>query len=242
MSPERTRARSPRGELDRDVARRVARGRVESGSRRRIRGRRRRCRPGPASTTGSTLSSMQPSEYFLPPPVDLDPVVVLGAREQVARVGEGRHPAPADQPRVPADVIGVEVGAHHEVDVFRSEADGGEVVEIAGRGPVRPGRVEAALLVVADAGIDQDGAVAGPQHVGLHRHRHLVGGGVEEAGLQPCAVRGEALLAGVGEEEENVEIGLLGFDYPGATRSRPPCPRATCLSSGAVAPSTRARL
>ena len=151
---------------------------------------------------------------FLAALVDRDPVVVLGACEEVARVGEGRHPAPVHQPRVPAHVVGVEMGAHHEVDIVGREADGGEPVEVSRRRAVRPGRVEAALLVVADAGIDQDRPVPGPQHVGLHRHHQPVRGGVEEAGLEPGAVRGEGLLTRVRQQEEHVEIGLLGFDDP----------------------------
>ena len=207
------RALALRGELDRDMARRVAGGEGEAdlvvecvvvghdvGL--------------PGLDDGKHAVVDAAVGIFLAALVDFDPVLVLGAREEVARVGETRHPAPAREARVPPHMVGVEMGAHHEIDIFGREADGGEVVEIAARRPPRPGRVEAALLVVADAGIDQDRAMPRPQHIGLHRHHDLVGRGVEEAGLQPVPVRGEVFPGRVGEQEEDFEIGFLGFDDP----------------------------
>jgi hypothetical protein len=68
--------------------------------------------------------------------------------EEVVSVGERRHPPTIDEPRVPTDVIGMEMRAEHIVDVFRSETGGGEVREI---GPVFPmiAQLVRTLLVVA---------------------------------------------------------------------------------------------
>src|ERR1700693_5646872 len=48
----------------------------------------------------------------------LGPVLEFVLAEHVARVGKSRHPAAALQPRVPSDVIDVQMRAHHEIDVL----------------------------------------------------------------------------------------------------------------------------
>ncbi len=53
-----------------------------------------------------SLVALLTEELEIPPP------------EQIARPGESRHPAPVLQPRIPADVIEVQMRAHHDVDVF----------------------------------------------------------------------------------------------------------------------------
>ena len=50
------------------------------------------------------------------------PVRVLALGEQVLGVGEGRHPAAVLELGVPADVIDVQVRAHHEVDRIRARS------------------------------------------------------------------------------------------------------------------------
>ena len=52
----------------------------------------------------------------------LGPVLELAVGEDVARLGEGRHPAAVLEPRVPADVVDVQMRAHDEVDVADAEA------------------------------------------------------------------------------------------------------------------------
>lgn len=91
----------------------------------------------------------------------------------MAGVAEGRHPLTVDQPGVPADVVTVHVGAHHEVDVVRVHPGGGEVVQEVGAQHVER-RVAGPLLVVADAGVDQDGAALAAQHPGPHRRDQQV--------------------------------------------------------------------
>src|SRR5262245_19806031 len=44
------------------------------------------------------------------------------APEEVTRLGKRRHPRAVLQTRIPADVVEVQVRAHHEVDVMRLQA------------------------------------------------------------------------------------------------------------------------
>ncbi len=50
------------------------------------------------------------------------PEIQLGLREQVAGLGEGRHPAAVLQPRVPADMIDMKMRAKNEIDVVHASA------------------------------------------------------------------------------------------------------------------------
>ena len=59
------------------------------------------------------------NRHCLAVPVSPQPGLVLRAREDVPGVGEGRNPASVDEPGVPPDVIDVQVGTQHEVDVLR---------------------------------------------------------------------------------------------------------------------------
>ena len=84
------------------------------------------------------------------------PVVQLGLGEQVARLREGRHPAAVLQPGVPADMIDVEMRAHDEVDVVHRQAGRGQAAHEGVVLLLVPQRTRGAVLVVADATIDQD--------------------------------------------------------------------------------------
>ena len=78
----------------------------------------------PASTTGSTESRNEPplAGPFCGSAVErLVEVEVLLAPD-VLRVLEGRHPAAVLQPGVPADVIDMQMGAHHHVDLVGRHA------------------------------------------------------------------------------------------------------------------------
>ena len=56
----------------------------------------------------------------------LGPVIELALGEHVARVRKGRHPAAVFQPRVPADVIDMQMRAHHVVDVADGKSGRGQ--------------------------------------------------------------------------------------------------------------------
>ena len=78
---------------------------------------------------------------------------------------------PFSQPRVPADVVDVQVGAEHGVDRLGREAGGGEIREEAALALV-PGR-NRQLLVVADAGVHHDAAPLRLHHEGVHAHQRV---------------------------------------------------------------------
>ena len=54
------------------------------------------------------------------------PVLELLSAEQVFRAWKGRHPAAAVEPCVPADVVDMEMGAHHEIHLSGHHACRGE--------------------------------------------------------------------------------------------------------------------
>ena len=104
------------------------------------------------------------------------PEIVVGARHHVLGVGKGRHPLAVLQPGVPADVIDVQVGAHHEVDLLGLDAGGAQPLEILGVQHVEA-RHARPRLVVAAARVDQDRVLARAQQPGMDR------------GHQPAALR-----------------------------------------------------
>ena len=56
--------------------------------------------------------------------------LVLDAREQIACVRKCGHPAPVNEFRIPADVIGMKVRAQHDVDLFRRDTGQTKAIEI----------------------------------------------------------------------------------------------------------------
>lgn len=80
------------------------------------------------------------------------------------------------------------VGAHHVIDILGAGAGGGEVCEPGIVLLVVPGGKARVVLVVADAGVDQDGVVRGTQQVGLDREDQLARGRVEVGRLHPAAI------------------------------------------------------
>ena len=129
---------------------------------------------------------------------DLRPVIPLPAAQQVARVGESRHPAPIFQHRVPSDMIDVQMRADYAVD---------RLARVAGLFQVRQERPmlqiparEFARLVVADAGIDQN-----PQAARLHHH-------AVEAHADSAFLVGEARQQPVGFLKDILGVHVFGDD------------------------------
>jgi len=85
----------------------------------------------------------------------------LDFREEILRVGEGRHPAAIDQLCVPSDVITMQMGAQYNVNLVRSHAGGAQSVQI-GRIELVKARQSWSVLVVACAAVQQDRMVRGP--------------------------------------------------------------------------------
>ena len=94
-------------------------------------------------------------------------VFVLGPGEQILGVRKGRDPAPVTQHRVPADVIGVQMGAEHDVDVLRRGAGLTQAREIRRVAPVEA-RQARPLLVIAAAAVEQDRVPIGADEPGVH--------------------------------------------------------------------------
>ncbi len=105
------------------------------------------------------------------------PVLVFGSAEHVARIGKSRHPFPVHQAGVPADMVDMQMGAQHGVDAVGRKAGFAHGFEERTL-PVVPGRQVAALLVVAEPGIDHDPAGRRLHHQRVDRHFEpaLVGG------------------------------------------------------------------
>src|SRR5262245_58944699 len=61
------------------------------------------------------------------------PVLPFLPREEIASIGERRHPPAVEEPSVPSDVVGVQMRAQHIVDVLGRNTRSGKVGEI---GPI----------------------------------------------------------------------------------------------------------
>ena len=107
--------------------------------------------------------------------------------EQVPGVGECRHESAILQLGVPADVVGVQVGAQHVVDLIGNHARRGQARRVVAAHPV-PRRDDAAVAVVADAGVHQDGVMRRADHERVNTDSSPVAGG-REVGHQPVAIR-----------------------------------------------------
>ena len=86
---------------------------------------------------------------------------------------------PVFEPCVPADVVPVQMRAHDIVDLFGPDPGGREIGDVGGTQPVElwPGR---ALLVVAEAGIDQDRVVRGLDHKTVKAEHELTGRRIDQ--------------------------------------------------------------
>src|ERR1700729_1012834 len=92
-------------------------------------------------------------------------MIPFAANHQVFRLGESRHPLAIFEHGVPANMIEMEMGADYGVDRFAREARLRELIEKR-QGHLIPFRETGALLVIADAGVDEDAAA-----LGLHEQR-----------------------------------------------------------------------
>ncbi len=110
---------------------------------------------------------------------DLCHASILGPAEQVAGVGEGRLELAGlgVLVGVPADVVEVQVRAHHGIDILAADAEAFEVLEEP-FGQIAE-HIEVALAPGADAGVDHDHPARRLHHEALEVHPLLaVGRGV----------------------------------------------------------------
>ena len=124
------------------------------------------------------------------------PELPLLAGNDVARLRERRHPASALEPRVPADVVHVQVRAHDGVDLLGPDTDRRQIVEPRPLALI-PQRRLVARLAVADAGIDEDRAPRHPHHPRLDARAEIAGALVVEVRPQPRVMAGDRLRRGV---------------------------------------------
>jgi hypothetical protein len=101
------------------------------------------------------------------------PMVVFAPRHDVAVIRKGRHRAAVVEPRVPTDVVPVEMGAQHIIDSL------GEVGKIMAAQPMEL-RPLWSLFVVAEAGIDQDRVLRSLDDEAVERKDQLTGRPIDE--------------------------------------------------------------
>ena len=147
------------------------------------------------------------------------PVVELGTGHEIARIRKGRHPLPVDPHGVPADMIDMQVGAHHRVDRFTREAGLRQVAKERSLQVVPAGK-RPILLVIAKAGINDDAPRwrLDDQRVDAHLEPPFV---IHEVGLHPFDFA--AGLAGCLRQDETRTADRLDFkDLGDGHRSNAP--------------------
>ena len=123
----------------------------------------------------------------------------LAPRHDVARIGKGRDPAAVFEPGVPADMIPVQMRAHHVIDILDTDAGAGEIGEKGAPQPMklRPRRT---LLVVAEAGIDQDRVMPGLDDEAVKAEQEVAGRRVDQPGAGMIGVRPQDLGVEIGKK------------------------------------------
>jgi hypothetical protein len=111
--------------------------------------------------------------------VEILPVIEFASRHHIFGVRKGRDPLAIPQLRVPADMVPMEVRAHHVIDLFGPNSEPGEILDERAVHAVelRPAR---ALLVVADAGVDQDRVASGTDDEAVKAEDQLAGARLDQ--------------------------------------------------------------
>jgi hypothetical protein len=139
-------------------------------------------------------------------------VLPFPAGEQAAGVRERRHPSAADKSRVPTDVICVQTRAQNIVDVLGHKTGGTEIGEI---GPVLPmiALLMRALLVIARAGVDQNGRARRLYDRAVKREDEQTASWVHQRRFEPGAVPLNDLGGRLGVNYGRFEQRSLKFKY-----------------------------
>ena len=117
----------------------------------------------------------------------------LGLAHEIARIGKRRHPAAGDQARVPADVVGVEMGAEHDIDILGRAAGRSKMGDVMATGALVPVWPRRSRLMFADTGIDQDRLAAKADQMALDRKVHQRIRGVDMDAVERHAGRAQRL-------------------------------------------------
>src|SRR5579883_2209085 len=108
------------------------------------------------------------------PPASFDgwEILVAAPREDIGGVRKARLPALLDQPRIPSDMVGMDMRDQDIVDLPRCDAGGSEPFEVR-----RVEMIEEGLragLAVADPGVDQDRRSWRPDQPAMHTGRNAL--------------------------------------------------------------------
>ena len=146
---------------------------------------------------------------------DRGPVLQFLLRKQILGVFERRRPCAVLEFGVPADVVAVQVRAHDVVDLVRVDAGGRQFVHVPGVVTHVVERPGLAVLVVANAGVDDDG-------VALRFHDEAVVAEddrarvvVEEMRVHPVPVLVEDFLRNLGKPVLVAVLGAFLVDHAG---------------------------
>ena len=118
---------------------------------------------------------------------------------------------PVLKPRIPSDMVGVQMRAHDKIDIVHAETTCREVFFVAIGIHHVPEAPRRSRFVVADAAIDHDGVMRCLHDVALDTEHQLIGG-IEEPGLQPASVLVEKLSGNGREEFHRLEEWALLLD------------------------------
>ena len=125
--------------------------------------------------------------------------------EKIARLREARHPAAIFKPRIPADMIHVQMRTHNEINIANAKPKRGQVAHIGFALHLVPEGMRRAVLVIADAGINQDIVMRRAHHPGLDAKHQLARLRVQRLGLQPISIFGQQFRRQVREEGQRIE-------------------------------------
>src|SRR3954463_1830323 len=163
-------------------------------------------------------------QYALPKGTELDrrglrievsfvEVVDIRFREDISGVGKRWDPFAAPKLRVPANMIVMEMRAHHEIDLLGPRAGGGEPLKIRGleHAPPRPRRAHS---VVAAAGVDQDFLFADLQQPAVYAQFDFAARRIVWIGRKPMRVLAMQFIAEVWKELFRIIDRLIGLLDP----------------------------
>jgi hypothetical protein len=135
----------------------------------------------------------------------------LAIGHDIGRVGKGWHPSPVFQARVPADVIGMQMRAHHIIDVVYSQASSRQTFFETIAVQHIPERARRSRLVVADTGIDENVVVGRLDYEALDaEHQPVLA--IDKLRLQPLPVLVEGFFGQFREKAERIKKRALLFD------------------------------
>ena len=157
-------------------------------------------------------------------------------RQQVAGVGERRCPAVGATPGVPADVIGVQMGVDHHVDVLGRHPRGGQRTEEVGFQMIQRRHVPA-VAAVAHTGVDQHRQSVDVHHPTLDGDLPQVDVTIPERRFQQLGVLWPGLRGCLSEQcGAHREPGLHHPGDRGGTQRDPPGHGAIRTSPGEYSP------